>query len=69
MAALLIGTFGTVMNEMKKSLDPVFVFAPSARCGITLVQRLLNSTGQIVVHKEDSLLVNSPLGSGSAVAL
>ncbi len=37
---------------------PVFIISPAARCGITLLQRLLNSTRKMVVYGENSMLVN-----------
>jgi len=37
-----------------KNLDPIFVIAPTARNGVTLVQRLLNSSKQIIVYGENS---------------
>ena len=39
--------------EAIHSLRPIFVLAPSARNGITLMQRLLNSTRKIIVYGED----------------
>lgn len=44
-----------VMNltEWIRQIKPVFVVAPSARNGITLMQRLLNSTRQIVIYGEN----------------
>jgi len=46
------------MSETNKPVQPVFVFAPAARCGITLMQRLLNSSRQIIIYGENNLLVN-----------
>lgn len=40
------------------AIEPVMVLAPCWRCGTTLMQRLLNSSGQIIVYGEDSYLVN-----------
>lgn len=39
-------------------IAPVLVFAPCWRCGTTLVQRLLNSSGRIVIYGEDQYLLN-----------
>jgi hypothetical protein len=35
---------------------PLFIFSPNARCGITLLQRLINSTRQIIVYGENAFL-------------
>lgn len=47
------------MTDVQKELDPILIFAPSARCGITVLQRLLNSTGKIIIYGENSLLINT----------
>ncbi len=48
--------------EAVKQVSPVFVIAPTARNGITLIQRLLNSSRQIIVYGEDGeLLEQMPL--------
>jgi hypothetical protein len=39
------------------AMRPVFIFAPTARNGITLLQRLFNSSGQIMVFGENVDLV------------
>ena len=39
--------------EIVHRMTPVFVFAPTARNGVTLVQRLLNSSKQIIVYGEN----------------
>lgn len=40
------------------NMEPVFVTAPTGRNGITLLQRLLNSSKQIIVYGENNYLVN-----------
>jgi len=42
------------LAEAVKQMTPVFVVAPTARNGITLVQRLLNSTRRIIVYGENT---------------
>ncbi|MCG3181948.1 MAG: hypothetical protein BIFFINMI_04394 [Phycisphaerae bacterium] len=37
-------------------LNPLFIFSPNARCGITLLQRLFNSTRKMIVYGENALL-------------
>ncbi len=49
----------TENNNTNKPVHPVFIFAPTARCGITLLQRLLNSSRRIIVYGENSLLINT----------
>jgi len=39
--------------QLVNQMQPVFVVAPTARNGVTLVQRLLNSSRQIVVYGEN----------------
>lgn len=39
------------------AVEPVLVTAPSARNGITLVQRMLNSSGQFICYGENTVLV------------
>ncbi len=46
------------MSNSSKPVQPVFIFSPAARCGITLLQRLLNSSGQIIIYGENNLLIN-----------
>ena len=46
---------------------PIFITAPSARNGVTLIQRLLNSTRQIMVFGENTLLVDH-LPNGALMA-
>ncbi|MFB6374430.1 MAG: sulfotransferase, partial [Bradymonadaceae bacterium] len=36
-------------------MDPVFIWAPSPRCGSTLLQRLITSSGEVLVCGEDRL--------------
>ncbi len=38
------------------ALEPIFVWAPTARCGITLLQRLVTSSREILVYGENFLL-------------
>ncbi|QEX22464.1 hypothetical protein FRZ61_23950 [Hypericibacter adhaerens] len=38
---------------------PVFVIGPTTRCGTSLLQRLLNSTGRIVVYGENFALLQT----------
>ena len=40
-------------------LNPLFVVSPNARCGITLVQRLLNSSRRILVYGENAFLLEA----------
>lgn len=40
------------------SLEPVFIWAPSARCGVTLLQRLITSSREVLVFGEDTFLTN-----------
>jgi len=47
------------MADSNDSLAPIFIFSPSARCGITLLQRLLNSTRRIMIYGENAFLVNA----------
>jgi len=47
------------MDQLQRTLKPVFVIAPTARNGITLIQRLLNSSGQIIVYGENLHLIHS----------
>ena len=42
-----------------QALMPVFVTAPTARNGVTLIQRLLNSTRQIIVYGENLTLMST----------
>ncbi len=46
-------------NNGNVAVHPVFVFAPTARCGITLIQRLLNSSGEIIVYGENAIIANT----------
>jgi hypothetical protein len=46
-----------VKNEII-NMEPVFVTAPTGRNGITLIQRLLNSSHDIIVYGENSHLVS-----------
>jgi len=39
-------------------LSPLFILAPTARCGITLLQRLLNSSREIIIYGENKLPTN-----------
>lgn len=41
------------LTDAVKQLTPVFIVAPSARNGITLLQRMLNSTRQIIIYGEN----------------
>jgi hypothetical protein len=40
-------------------IEPVFVLAPTARNGITLIQRLLNSSNKIIIYGENKELIES----------
>lgn len=42
--------------EQIKASEPVFVWALSARCGTTLLQRLISSSGEILMFGEDGLM-------------
>lgn len=39
------------------TLEPLFIVSPAARCGITLLQRLFNSTGQALIFGENAFLM------------
>ncbi len=41
-----------------KHTAPVIILSPTARNGITLIQRLLNSSRQIIIYGENSILMN-----------
>lgn len=58
--------YAAQMMVRRHEMAPLFVVAPSARCGTTLVQRLLNSSRQIVVYGEDHMMFNAmpPLVTG-----
>lgn len=38
-------------------IPPIMIVAPTARCGTTLLQRLINSTGNTIVYGENFLMV------------
>lgn len=40
------------------TLSPVFIWAPTARCGVTLLQRLITSSREVLVFGEDTFLTN-----------
>ncbi len=42
-----------------RSLNPVFILAPTTRNGITLIQRLLNSSRKIIIYGENNLLIET----------
>ena len=44
----------TDLGTYVQNLQPVFITAPTARNGVTLVQRLLNSSKQIIVYGENT---------------
>ena len=46
------------MDEIQRTVSPVFVIGPTARNGITLIQRLLNSSRQIIVYGENTGLMH-----------
>ncbi len=41
-----------------QSLSPIIVTAPTARNGVTLLQRLLNSSRQIIVYGENTMIMD-----------
>jgi hypothetical protein len=48
-----------VLDTPPKNLiefSPIFVTAPTQRCGTTLLQRLLNSSNKVVIFGEDTIL-------------
>ena len=47
------------LAQLVKQMTPVFVVAPTARNGITLIQRLLNTTRQIIVYGENTAFVQT----------
>ncbi len=42
------------VDQVQRTCKPVFVIGPTARNGITLIQRLLNSSRQIIVYGENT---------------
>ncbi len=42
--------------QLAQQFEPIFITAPTARNGVTLLQRLLNSTGRILVYGENRTL-------------
>ncbi len=46
------------IEHIQRTCRPVFVIAPTARNGITLLQRLVNSTGQIIVYGENAIFMH-----------
>jgi len=46
------------LDQYVQRMEPIFVIAPSARNGITLIQRLLNSTGEIIVYGENAMFMD-----------
>jgi len=46
------------LGEIQQQVSPLFVLGPTTRNGITLIQRLLNSTRQIIVYGENAALVH-----------
>jgi len=50
---------GADLTELAQRFQPVIVTAPTARNGITLLQRLLNSTRQTIVFGENVQLVET----------
>ena len=49
--------FNINIPKAVQQMPVVFLFAPTARNGITLVQRLLNSTRQIIIFGEDGYFI------------
>jgi hypothetical protein len=47
------------MEEIQRTVSPVFVLGPTARNGITLIQRLLNSSRRIIVYGENTALMHA----------
>ena len=47
------------LAKLVKQMTPVFLVAPTARNGITLIQRLLNTTRQIIVYGENPAFVQT----------
>lgn len=47
------------MATAQQPLPPVFITAPTARNGVTLLQRLLNSSRQIIVYGENQYLMEA----------
>ncbi|MFT4553715.1 MAG: hypothetical protein ACI9S8_002356 [Chlamydiales bacterium] len=48
--------FNALLPIEIRDLSPIFVVAPTPRCGSTLIQRLLNSTNKVVIFGEDALI-------------
>ena len=42
-----------------QQISPIFILAPTARNGITLIQRLLNSSKQIIIYGENYQLIEN----------
>ncbi len=47
------------LSQQAQQMQPIFVVAPTARNGITLIQRLLNSSRQIIVYGENINFVDA----------
>lgn len=42
--------------NLLEEVEPIFVVSPTARCGTTLVQRLLNSSREMIIFGEEALI-------------
>ncbi|NBB83298.1 MAG: hypothetical protein GVY28_07820 [Alphaproteobacteria bacterium] len=51
-------TLRMTLTEIQHQVAPLFVVGPTTRNGITLIQRLLNSTRQVLVYGENAALVH-----------
>lgn len=49
---------GEILAERNR-LSPLFVIAPQTRCGTTFLQRLLNSSGEILIYGENNFLIEA----------
>jgi hypothetical protein len=53
----------------RQRLSPLFVVSPSTRCGSTFVQRLLNSSGDVLIYGENPTLIEGlPIVLGAVIA-
>ena len=48
----------TTLAAQMQALSPILITAPTARNGVTLLQRLLNSSRQVIIYGENTLLMD-----------
>ncbi len=44
----------TDLIDMCRQLSPLFIWAPTTRCGVTLIQRLISSSRQFIIYGENT---------------